>query len=897
MLKNHKTKARLFDLRRYCCPLFVPAILASAFLFSSSADTGYQLPGTAILNARIVTVSGPTIERGTILISNGLIEGVGTDLPIPADATVIEAKGLTVYPGLFDSLTDIGLQSAPSSASRAPGAAAATRGARGPVDRPGTTPWRNPIDELVDDPRIELWRNAGFTSVLTAPQNGIFPGQGIVINLARAQVKDLIVRDSAALLVKFERAPSLTDFPNSLMGVLGYVRQIFLDADYYVKSRPNRTNQSRTALPNDRALSTISEALQRNRPILLPANEAGEILRVQNLSNSLAIQNPVLYGGQGAYLVANELAKKKTSVLVSVKWPREEMDPDPEFVTSLRLLRFRERAPTTPSSLHSAGVRFAFYSDGLSSPAEMLKNVKESVDAGLPRDVALRALTLSPAEIFGVADKLGSIEPGKLANLIVTNGDLLEGAQVRITFVRGRAYEAPASQRPIELTPAQSPSAGSQIRSQPAAAEPLVDSRPVFISNATILTITHGTIERGSILIRNGKILEVGKNLKPPADALIVDATGQFVMPGIIDCHSHIGIEGTWYESGLNVSSIANIGDVLNSDDINIYRTLAGGVTTANVLYSSFNPIGGQTVVIKNRWGHPATKLLFEGAPPGIKFALGENPKRGTGIAGPFGPPQRYPKTRMGVIEVIREAFVEARDYKRRWDNYRSSKQAGDELGPPRRDLMLEPLVEVLEGKRLVHAHTYRADDILELIRVADEFDFKIASLQHAIEGYKVTREIASHRVGASTFSDWWAYKFEAYDAIPYNAALMAARGIVVSINSDSADEAHHLNHEAAKSMKWGGLSATEALKLITLNPAIQLRISDRVGSIEVGKDADLSIWNGHPLSIFAVVQKVLIDGRVYFDRQQDRARRVEVERQKKSLHDRKSISGVSERK
>jgi imidazolonepropionase-like amidohydrolase len=420
----------------------------------------------------------------------------------------------------------------------------------------------------------------------------------------------------------------------------------------------------------------------------------------------------------------------------------------------------------------------------------------------------------------------------------------------------------------------------------PAAAK---DSRPVFISNATILTITHGTLQHGSILIRDGKIVELGKDLKPPAGANIIDASGQFVMPGIIDCHSHVAIEGPWYEAGMSVSSIVNIADVLNPDDMNIYRTLAGGVTTANVLHSSFNPIGGQTVVIKNRWGKSASELLFAGAPPGIKFALGENPKRGSGIAPPFGPPQRYPKTRMGVIDVIREALVQAREYKKTWDEYNTRKKNGGPAEiPPRRDLKLEPLVEVLEGKRLVHAHVYRADDILALLAVAEEFGFKIGTLQHVSEGYKVAKEIARSGVGASTFSDWWAYKYEAYDAIPHNAAFMTRRGVLVSINSDIWDEAHHLNHEAAKSMKWGGLSETEALKLITLNPAIQLGIADRVGAIEIGKDADLTIWNHHPLSIFAVVQKVLIDGTVYFDRQQDRLRRIEVEKEKQSLLQRK---------
>ena len=410
------------------------------------------------------------------------------------------------------------------------------------------------------------------------------------------------------------------------------------------------------------------------------------------------------------------------------------------------------------------------------------------------------------------------------------------------------------------------------------------DSSPVIvIQNATILTVTKGTIERGSILIKDGKIAEVGPTVKAPKDATVIDAEGKFVTPGIIDCHSHIAIVGSVNEGSISVSSIANTAEVLNSDDIDIYRDLAGGVTTANILHGSANSIGGQTVVIKLRWGQPASKLPFEGALPGIKFALGENPKR-SNFSVP-GQPKRYPATRMGVEETIRAAFTEARDYKNAWDAYSKKVAGGDKKAlPPRRDLRLDPLVEVLEGKRYVHSHCYREDEILMLMRVGKEFGFKVRTFQHVLEGYKVADELAAAGVGASTFSDWWAYKVEAYDAIPYSAALMTRRGVLVSINSDDAEEATHLNQEAAKSMKFGGLTHDEALKLVTINPAIQLGIDKRVGSIEVGKDADLVIYNHDPLSAYAVVQKTLIDGRVLFDRDKDIAGRAALEKEKKDL-------------
>src|SRR2546425_5599136 len=408
----------------------------------------------------------------------------------------------------------------------------------------------------------------------------------------------------------------------------------------------------------------------------------------------------------------------------------------------------------------------------------------------------------------------------------------------------------------------------------------------VAIKGATILTVTRGTIENGTIVLRNGKIADVGANAAIPSGADIVDATGKFVSPGIIDCHSHIAADSI-NEGGTTVSSMTGIEDVLDPTDVNIYRDLAGGLTSANVLHGSANPIGGKNQVIKLRWGTPrAEDLLFEGAVPGIKFALGENPKRpGGGAGGAQGQgPRRYPATRMGVEYVIRDAFTRAKAYQKDWQEYDRRKKAGEDIVPPRRDLQLEPLVEVLEGKRLVHAHSYRADEILMLLRVAEEFNFQITTLQHVLEGYKVAKEIAAHGAGASTFADWWGYKIEAIDAIPYNAALMARKGVLVSINSDSAELSRHLNTEAAKSIKWGGLTDDEAFALVTINPAKQLRIDNRVGSLEVGKDADVVIWNHHPLSSYAITERVYIDGQKYYDQQDDQKRLTELAKEKETL-------------
>ena len=417
----------------------------------------------------------------------------------------------------------------------------------------------------------------------------------------------------------------------------------------------------------------------------------------------------------------------------------------------------------------------------------------------------------------------------------------------------------------------------------------------IAITNATVLTVAKGTVTRGTVIVKDGRIAAVGANVVVPAGAEVVDATGRFVTPGIIDAHSHIAADSI-NEGGTTVSSMTGIEDVFNPTDIDIYRDLAGGVTTANVLHGSANPIGGKNLVIKLRWGKQRTSEFgFAGALPGIKFALGENPKdmRQFGQQGP----RRYPTSRMGVEFVIRDAFTRARAYQAEWAAYAARKQKDASALAPRRDLQLEPLVEVLEGKRLVHAHCYRADEILMLLRLAEEIGFRIATLQHVLEGYKVAKEIAAHGAGASTFSDWWGYKVEASGATPWNAALMTRKGVLVSINSDSAEHSRRLNTEAAKSIKWGGLSDDEALALVTLNPARQLRVAERVGSIEVGKDADLVVWNRHPLSSYAVADRVYIDGTLYYDRSAEDARVADLASRKAALVDAEKKAAASDKK
>jgi imidazolonepropionase-like amidohydrolase len=383
----------------------------------------------------------------------------------------------------------------------------------------------------------------------------------------------------------------------------------------------------------------------------------------------------------------------------------------------------------------------------------------------------------------------------------------------------------------------------------------------VVISGGTILTVTHGKIENGSIYIHDGKIAAIGKTVQAPANATVIDATGKWVMPGIIDPHSHIALDDDVNEATSPVTPHMMMEDAFDYNDKLIYRALAGGVTTSLLLHGSANMIGGQAIVIKHKYGLGRDELLFPGAPRSIKFASGENPKR------VYGGKNQVPSTRMGNFAVMRQAFTEAREYMRQWDDYEAKVKKGDkDATPPKKDLKLEALADVLRGKLLVQIHCYRADEFLTEMAIAKEFGYKIRAFHHALEAYKVADKIAANGVAIATWPDWWGFKYEAWDGIPWNAAISLNKGVRVALKSDSEDVTRRLNQDAGKIIHYG-VSEEDALKMITLNPAWIIGVEDRVGSLDVGKDADISIWNSYPLSSAALVDKVLIDGDVFFDR------------------------------
>ena len=395
------------------------------------------------------------------------------------------------------------------------------------------------------------------------------------------------------------------------------------------------------------------------------------------------------------------------------------------------------------------------------------------------------------------------------------------------------------------------------------------DGGDILIKNGTILTVTKGVIVKGDVLVMGGLIKQIGENISEPAGVRVVDATGRFVLPGIIDSHTHIALAGT-NEGSEAITPEADVGTVINADDTSILTALSGGVTMVHTMHGSANPIGGPNVVLKTKWGRPSEELVVKEALPTLKFALGENVKQSGRTVQP-GQIQRYPATRMGANAIIRREFLKAKNYMEQWDRYNkaaAAKNPPKNLVPPRQDLRMEVLAEVLRGNMVARCHSYQATETLEFMELAKELGFKIACFEHIWEGYKIADELAAAGIGISVFADSWAYKMEAAEGIAYNAGYCAKRGVLVSINSDSGERIRRLFNDAAKTMKYGGLSEEEALNLITINPAIQLGVDRIVGSLEVGKQGDIAIFNEHPMSAYTRCDMTIIEGDVYFDRE-----------------------------
>jgi imidazolonepropionase-like amidohydrolase len=849
------------------------SLLCALTLLSAAPAFADKPPVYALTGGRVVTVSGAVQDGATVVLRDGVIEAVGPGAKIPPDARVIDAKGLTVTPGLIDAFGGVGLPAPARSGGGGGGAAAA------PARDNPLSPQSMVLDRVRPGDALKA-RDNGFTTALVVPAAGVLPGRSVLLNLAGETAEQMVWRQPAAL--HLHMSTLVRQYPGSLMGTVAYARQALYDARRYRElwAAYEKAPAGKKRPAYDPALAAWDDVIAGRIPLIVTATRENDLRRALALGDEFKVK-VIAAGASQAAPLADLLKARKLPLLVSVNFDPPKAggffggDGDDEH--DRWEISEAERAP---AALHQAGVPFALVSG---HAPNALSGVRKAIDRGLPREAALRALTLSAAEALGIADRTGSLEAGKAANVTVWSGEpLAKDARVRMVFVDGRLYEpdAPAGkddEKKDDKDKAEKPAADAKPPVAPRE-PPAVPARDASfaIMGATILTAgPQGTIEKGTILVKDGKIAAIGASVDLPSGLPVVNATGQFVTPGLIDAHSHTAIEGSVNECTDSVTAEVRVADVIEDHDIDIYRQLAGGVTAINVLHGSCNAIGGQNAVLKMRWGKPPADLVFKEAPRGIKFALGENPKRAN-----FSVPgqKRYPGTRMGVEVVIREAFEDAKAYRREWEEYdrrvKAAGPKGEKPVAPRKDLRLETLVDVLDGKVLVHAHCYRSDEILMLIKVAEEEGFRIRTFQHVLEGFKVAREIAKHGAGGSTFSDWWAYKMEAHDAIPYNAAVMASKGVRVSLNSDSNELARRLYWEAAKAVKYGGVSEDEALKMVTANPAWQLGIDKYVGTLEVGKDADIAIFSAHPFAPDARVEMTLVEGTVVFDRERDVAAR-----------------------
>ena len=978
-------------MRRSCLFTFLVCFWMSASVAQIEPADGIRknIPQVhALENLTIVVSPGKRIEKGTIVVRDGIVEAAGRDVRIPADARVWDCTGLTAYPGLIDLYTEIGQ---PKAKPGAPGEAPPPP-PRGSVHwSPQVHPQLSGGEQFVPDKELaEKYRAMGFTDALTAPGSGIFHGSSALVDLGDGSANSDVMREGVTENVSFAHGAWGDEYPGSLMGAIALIRQTFIDANWYATAQKiYRKNPAQPRPEENEALAALDAAAAGKQPIVFETTDEQNVLRASKIAKEFSLSYWIRGNGY-EYRRLDAIKSLNAPLILPVNFPDPPAVSTPEEALNVTLedMRHWDFAPENPARVRKAGITFAFTTSTLKDVTKFRGLVHTAIERGLSPDDALAALTTVPAAMIGMERRLGTIEPGKDANFVLADGDLFgEKTKIKETWVSGVRYEvkAPPLVEPrgtwsysFSLSPAKVDTGTMTLTGEPEAYSAVVarGARNVKVSTVSLVgeelglvftgdslgytgivrltgavedstmsgrgempdgsTITWsailkkrfteppdtsrkqealhasfdvvypeapfgrkslpaqpenilvkggyvwtsgplGNLENTDILYTNGRVAKIGKNIAPPKGAFIIEATGKQVTAGLIDCHSHTAISEGVNEAGQAISAEVRIGDVVDGDDVAIYRELAGGLTVANLLHGSANPIGGQNQVVKLRWGMLPEEMKFEGAPEGIKFALGENVKQSN-----WGDKYttRYPQTRMGVEEIIRDEFRAAQDYERKMEEAKRN----PDIVPPHRDLELEAIVEILHGDRLIHCHSYRQDEILMLMRLAEDFGFRVATFQHGLEAYKVAEVVAKHGAGVSTFSDWWAYKYEVIDAIPYNGALLHDAGVVVSYNSDSDELARRLNIEAAKAVKYGGVSEEEALKFVTINPAKQLRIDKRVGSIEVGKDADFVIWSGSPLSPYSVCEQTWIDGRKFFDRDEDRAMNEEIQKERAVL-------------
>jgi imidazolonepropionase-like amidohydrolase len=865
----------------------------------------------ALVGARVFTKPGSEFTQATILIRDNRITAVGIDVRVPADARVWDLTGSTIYAGFIDPYVLSGSNTAPvNTRGTEPVGAAADQltaglgtgsdprflgvpgqerdaGGTGPGSAiPDVTPERRLALTHSPDPKIlEGLREIGFTAANFAPGRGLIRGQSVVASLGESGPNASILRADTAQHVSLAPESGSEGYPNSLMGGIAVLRQTWFDArwqaNYQTSSIPNRSFNT--------AYDALQPTLRKQSPQPVVA-EPGSVLmasRALVLAAELGWNLQIVASGQ-EWRRPDLLQNCGVPFIVPLAFPSAPKLPSPDDwdAIPLDLLRQWDWAPENPAVLRRAGADIALTTHGIPDRKEFRKNLRFALARGLSEVDALAALTTVPARLCGLGDHLGTIESGRIANLTIVRGSYFDPeTPIQSVWIDGTPYELPppksASNTNAPAKPAKPDAHPARLAADPRLHHgPITNPPAVLVRNATVWTSgAQGTLTNAALFVRNGLIESVGAEPATlPAGTLVIDAAGKHVSPGLLDCHSHSMILGSVNEATLPSTAMVRIADVVNSETDNIHQQLAGGLTIANLLHGSANPIGGQNCVIKLRDGAGPDALRFTNAPGGIKFALGENVKQGN--SGDRNT-TRFPQTRMGVGTFFINRFTAGRQYR----EARLAWEASDRsTPPPRRDLELEAIAEILAGTRLIHCHSYRQDEILAFLRTMEAFGVRVASLQHILEGYKVADEIARHGAGASAFSDWWAYKFEVIDAIPYAGSLLHQRGVNVSFNSDSSDHARRLNLEAAKAVKYGNTPEADALRFVTLNPAKQLGIDRWVGSLEPGKHADFVLWSASPLDSASVCLQTWIEGTLYFDRALVPARVAALQSEKKAL-------------
>jgi imidazolonepropionase-like amidohydrolase len=874
------------------------ALAALVALPAAAADApGADRAAFALTGARVILSPGHAVDDGVVIVRGGVIEAVGPagSTPVPADARVFDAKGKVIHAAYLDPyvptdrLAGKGPKKPPDE-EESPGTSRRARGAS--TAAPVAHADGRAIDDLtVKDSVADGYRRMGFAVVAAVPASGVLRGRGAVVNLADGPIPARVLDAASGQYVALEPETDGTEYPVSKMGAVAMARQAFLDASWWREaSAAYAAQQTGRARPRyDASVAALVPAAQGQEVVVFEADDVLALLRAERVAKEMKLK--ARYVGAGdEYRLLSEVTAAKPALILRVDFPQpDKVDREEEWLdVPLSKLRAFDRAASNPKWLRDAGLEFSLTTAGLDDPKDFPKRVREAMARGLSADDALAAVTTIPARQLGLADRLGTLAPGKIANLVVETGEpFAEKSRVAEIWIDGARTElrdeSKRKAKPEDSSASAAAPGAPDVRPAPAReAGPVAAPSAVVVRGATVWTQgAAGILENADVLVVRGKITAVGKNLTVPAGALEIDGRGKHVTPGIIDAHSHSAVDGSVNEWSANVVAQVRIRDVLNPQDVAIYRELAGGTTIANVLHGSADTIGGQTQIVKLRWGGGPDDLVFVGAPEGIKFALGENPKQSNWS----NPHPRYPRTRMGVAETVRERFQAAQEYRKRQEEYRKAAAVkGAHPVPPEPDLQLEAIAEILAGTRKIHCHSYRKDEMLQMLRSAEEFGVQVGTLQHALEGYKIADEIARHGAGASGFSDWWNYKFEVIDAIPYAFPLMHDRGVVVSYNSDSDELARRLNFEASKAVKYGRLEPADALAFVTSNPAKQLGIADRVGSLEVGKDGDFVIWSGDPLSTSSMALETWIDGKKYFDRASDLAARPALEAERDAL-------------